>query len=130
MLPCTSISSPGARLAVQLVDVLGDDRVEQAAALELDQRVVRAVRALVAQRLEALAVEAPERRGSRRKASMCATSIGFTFSQSPVPGERKSGIPDGTEMPAPVSATTDSPRGSARQPPTPLACSSIQLRAG
>ena len=37
---------------------------------------------------------------------MCATSIGLTFSHSPVPGERKSGIPDGTEIPAPVSATT------------------------
>ena len=36
---------------------------------------------------------------------MCATSIGFTFSQIPVPGERKSGMPDGTEMPAPVSTT-------------------------
>src|SRR5438874_13598147 len=39
---------------------------------------------------------------------MCATSIGSTRSQSPVPGERKSRIPDGTEMPAPVSATTES----------------------
>ena len=38
---------------------------------------------------------------------MCATSIGSTFSHSPVPGERKSGIPEGTEMPAPVSATTE-----------------------
>ena len=38
---------------------------------------------------------------------MCATSIGLTFSHSPVPGERKSGIPDGTEIPAPVSATTE-----------------------
>ncbi len=38
---------------------------------------------------------------------MCATSIGSTFSHSPVPGERKSGIPDGTEIPAPVSATTE-----------------------
>ena len=38
---------------------------------------------------------------------MWATSIGSTFSQSPVPGERKSGIPDGTEIPAPVNATTD-----------------------
>src|SRR5216117_3246938 len=36
---------------------------------------------------------------------MWATSIGSTFSQSPVPGERKSGMPLGTEMPAPVSAT-------------------------
>src|SRR3954462_1837906 len=39
---------------------------------------------------------------------MCATSIGLTFAHSPLPGERKSGIPDGTEIPAPVSATTDS----------------------
>jgi len=39
---------------------------------------------------------------------MCATSIGSTFAHSPVPGERKSGIPDGTEMPAPVSASTRS----------------------
>src|ERR1044072_3001268 len=38
---------------------------------------------------------------------MCATSMGLTFSHSPVPGERKSGILDGTEIPAPVSATTD-----------------------
>ena len=39
---------------------------------------------------------------------MCATSIGSTFSQSPVPGERKSGMPEGTEMPAPVSTTARS----------------------
>ena len=38
---------------------------------------------------------------------MWATSIGSTFSHSPVPGVRKSGIPDGTEIPAPVSATTE-----------------------
>ncbi len=38
---------------------------------------------------------------------MWATSIGSTFSQSPLPGVRKSGMPDGTEIPAPVSATTD-----------------------
>src|SRR5215212_9076649 len=38
---------------------------------------------------------------------MCATSIGSTFAHSPLPGERKSGIPDGTEIPAPVNATTD-----------------------
>ena len=36
---------------------------------------------------------------------MCATSIGSTFSQSPVPGVRKSGIPEGTDTPAPVSTT-------------------------
>jgi hypothetical protein len=38
---------------------------------------------------------------------MWATSIGSTFAQRPVPGERKSGIPEGTEIPAPVRATTD-----------------------
>src|SRR3954452_3008381 len=37
---------------------------------------------------------------------MWATSIGFTSLQIPLPGVRKSGIPDGTEMPAPDSATT------------------------
>jgi hypothetical protein len=37
---------------------------------------------------------------------MWATSIGSTFAHRPVPGERKSGIPDGTEIPAPVNATT------------------------
>ncbi len=37
---------------------------------------------------------------------MWATSIGSTFAHRPVPGVRKSGIPDGTEIPAPVSATT------------------------
>src|SRR4051795_8421116 len=36
---------------------------------------------------------------------MCATSIGLTFSHMPSPGVRKSGIPDGTEIPAPVRAT-------------------------
>src|SRR5438477_10792441 len=36
---------------------------------------------------------------------MCATSIGSTFSHRPVPGERKSGMPLGTDMPAPVNAT-------------------------
>src|SRR5215218_4669434 len=36
---------------------------------------------------------------------MWATSIGSTFSHSPVPGLRKSGMPDGTEIPAPARAT-------------------------
>ena len=38
---------------------------------------------------------------------MWATSIGSTFAHRPVRGERKSGIPEGTEIPAPVSATTE-----------------------
>src|SRR4051794_230346 len=36
---------------------------------------------------------------------MCATSIGSTFAHRPVIGVRKSGMPDGTEMPAPVRTT-------------------------
>ena len=39
---------------------------------------------------------------------MWATSIGSTFSQSPFPGVRKSGMPEGTETPAPVSTTARS----------------------
>src|SRR5437763_8999662 len=38
---------------------------------------------------------------------MCATAMGSTFSHRPFPGVRKSGIPDGTEIPAPVSTTAD-----------------------
>ena len=104
-----------ARAGVQAVDVLGDHGV--AASRPAPAR--RAPRgrdwALVLERLETLAVEAPERLGFRWNASMWATSIGSTFSHSPVPGERKSGIPDGTEMPAPVSARLSRPRGSARR---------------
>ncbi|MEA2159162.1 MAG: hypothetical protein QOD66_1542 [Solirubrobacteraceae bacterium] len=46
---------------------------------------------------------------------MWATSIGLTFSHNPLPGVRKSGIPDGTDTPAPVSTTarSDSVRSSA-----------------
>ncbi len=41
---------------------------------------------------------------------MWATFIGSTFSHSPFPGVRKSGIPDGTEIPAPVRTTARSAR--------------------
>ena len=34
-----------------------------------------------------------------------ATSIGSSRDHKPVPSERKSGMPDGVEMPAPVSTT-------------------------
>ena len=46
---------------------------------------------------------------------MWATFIGSTFSQMPLPGVRKSGMPEGTEMPAPVRTTVleDSRRSSA-----------------
>ena len=48
------------RPRVELVDVLGDDRVEQTAALERGERQVGAVGLLVLEGLETLAVEAPE----------------------------------------------------------------------
>jgi len=54
---------PRAGRGVQAVDVLGDHRVEESATLELGEDGVRAVGALVAERLEAVAVEAPEARG-------------------------------------------------------------------
>ena len=55
---------------------------------------------------------------------MCATSIGSTFSHNPVPGLRKSGIPEGTEIPAPVRTTADraeeSSAAKVERPPTLL----------
>ena len=59
---------------------------------------------------------------------MWATSIGSTFAQIPVSGVRKSGIPEGTETPAPVSATVQlgladqlgEPRGAGRRRYLPL----------
>src|SRR6478609_6353699 len=50
----------GAGRTVQAVDVLRDDGLHEAAALELGDDVVRTVRLLVAQRHEALRVEVPE----------------------------------------------------------------------
>jgi hypothetical protein len=48
------------RRPVQAVDVLRDDGLHDAAALQLDERTVRAVRRLVPQHREAVAVEVPE----------------------------------------------------------------------
>src|SRR5919198_2300849 len=46
---------------------------------------------------------------------MWATFIGSTFSHRPLPGVRKSGMPDGTDTPAPDSTTAlfDASRSSA-----------------
>ena len=77
--------------------------------LELGQSQVRRVRLLVAEHLRSAVGRSPRSaRVSRWKASIVATFIGSTFAHSPLPGVRKSGIPDGTEIPAPVRATTRS----------------------
>ena len=97
-----------ARGGVQAVDVLGDHRVEQ-------RRGARARPARGARRWAAC------RRGSRSAARRSPRTSpdraarrrcgrppsGRRSPTGPVCGERKSGIPDGTEIPAPVSATTE-----------------------
>jgi hypothetical protein len=50
----------GTGLGVEGVDVLGDHRLQEAAPLELRQRLVGPVRLHVGKHLQALAVEAPE----------------------------------------------------------------------
>ena len=99
--PWTSIGSCVPAGRVQAVDVLRDHARHQPAPLELGDREVRAVGPLAVEEREALPVEGPEALGSRRQTEMCATSIGSTFAHSPVIGVRKSGIPEGTEIPAP-----------------------------
>ncbi len=97
-----------AGLAMEHVDVLGDHRVQQPLALHRHERVVGVVGQLAAERGEALAVEAPEARGVGCERRRCARPpSGRRSATGRVPGERKSGIPEGTEMPAPVNATTD-----------------------
>ena len=125
MLPCTSISSPRAGLAMEHVDVLGDHRVQQAALLERHERAVGAVGQLRAERREALAVEAPE----AHRIAAEDLDVRDRHRVHPAPtgrcrAVRKSGIPEGTEMPAPVSATTE------RAPRTSSARRSTSARAG
>ena len=110
MLPCTSTTSAG-RLAgalVQLVDVLGDERVQLAAPLELDERAVAGVR---------LGASTPANRGASARRP-CAPRVGEIvldrrlllgggiLASTRRCGPRKSGMPDSVEMPAPVSTTT------------------------
>ena len=108
MLPCTSTSSrvPALRWSMSMFCVITAS--SRPRALERDERAVRARWAASRRASRSAGRRSPRSaRGRARNASMCATSIGSTFSHSPVPGERKSGIPEGTEMPAPVSATTE-----------------------
>src|SRR5215216_1149703 len=49
-----------------------------------------------------------KRSGAVRKVVREATSSGSSRDQSPVPSDRKSGMPDGVEIPAPVKTTARS----------------------
>ena len=66
--------------------------------------MVTGVRLGTRENVEAKRVELPDRAGSRRNASMCATSNGSYLAQIPS-ADRKSGIPDSVEIPAPVRTT-------------------------
>ena len=100
----------GAGLGVQAIDVLGDHGVEPCPARS-------SVASAAWARVGALVLEASE--SGRRRSARSAPGRGGTRRcgrppsgrRSPTArccGVRKSGIPDGTEIPAPVSATTES----------------------
>ena len=73
---------------------------DEPAPLQLGERRVGAVRLLVHERGEALRRRSCQKRsGSRRQASMWATSIGSTFSHSPVPGRAEVRDPRGHRDP-------------------------------
>ena len=91
--------SLGAGLDVEHVDVLGDHRLEQPAALQVGEGGVRAVRLDVAEAVEPRPVEAPEASRIAPEGIYVGDSIGSTFSQIPFPGVRKSGNPGGHRDP-------------------------------
>ena len=97
---------PGAGFVMQAIDVLGDHRIEQAGALEPHQRAMGCVGLPVLERLEAIAVEMPE--ALRISAEDVDVRHFHRVDVRPQPGAGgpEVGIPDGTEMPAPVNATT------------------------
>ena len=107
IVPWTSTTSSGSvpGLLVQPVDVLGDDGVQLALALELDDRPVAGVRLGVPRRrLEAAVPRRPAHVGVGEvvlRASPSSRRAGF-FVHTPF-GPRKSGMPESVEMPAPVS---------------------------
>ena len=86
---------------MEIVHVLGHDCAHETGGLEPRECVVPVVRLGAREDVEAQRVELHTRSGSRRNASMCATSNGSYCAQIPS-RERKSGIPDSVEIPAPV----------------------------
>ena len=98
----------GAGLLVQPVDVLGHQRVEAAAALEVDQGPVAGVglASPTWARSAGSARSAGAARGrTRRPAASPSSRPRGSWSTRPA-GPRKSGMPESVEMPAPVSTTT------------------------
>jgi hypothetical protein len=79
---------------MQRVDVLGDDRLHASRLLKLSQGFVRGIW---------LCSEDPA--CQRTEPIEESFSIGSSRDHRPDPSERKSGMPEGVEMPAPVSTT-------------------------
>ncbi len=99
--PCTSTTSALPGPCVQRVDVLRDDGADVARALERGERQVAGVRLGGEEPVGSAApYQRQTRSGSRRNASIDATSNGSTSAQIPL-AERKSGIPLSVLIPAP-----------------------------
>ena len=104
------------RPRVQAVDVLRDHRVEQSRPLELRERLVGAIRLLVLERLEALAVEAPELArdpGGRRRCAPPPSGRRSPTARSRASGSR--GSPTGPRSRRRSARRPSRPRGSARR---------------
>ena len=90
---------------VQPIDILSDDRFDQAGFFKFSQRLVSRVRARGDNLGRQGRSQAKKRSGRRRKTDKDATSIGLSLFHSPRPCDLKSGMPEGVEIPAPVRAT-------------------------
>jgi hypothetical protein len=86
-------------LLMQGINVLGDNRLQTARAM--CAAFGFALKSWLASGWNQL----KKRPGDVRKELNDATSIGSSRDHKPVPSERKSGMPDGVERPAPVSTT-------------------------
>jgi hypothetical protein len=92
---------------VQSVDILGNDDDRIASPFQLGQGEMGRVWLGCASNIF-LAIGRNQLKnfsGLRRKALSEATSIGSNLVHKPLSAERKSGIPEGVEIPAPVKAT-------------------------
>ena len=93
------------RPAVQRVDVLGHDRLDEAPPLELGEREVPRVRLRGEQRADPAPVEAPHALGIATERLDRGDLERVDLRPDPAVGERKSGMPLSVEIPAPVRTT-------------------------